>query len=85
MCQLIIFHVYFVTSWVMHATICNHVAALLFCIEHHVYDKLPTEKSKTSLPMEWNQPSRKAVIPAHAKEMTFIKPSHVDLEQRILN
>ena len=36
--------------------VCNYVAALLFYIEHHNGDdKLPTETSKTSKPMTWNQ------------------------------
>ena len=84
--SILFFMCYFVTAWVRHATMCNHVAALCFFIENHVHDdKLPTEKSKTSLSMNWNQPSQKAVTPAHAKEMTFIKPSHVDLEQRVPN
>ena len=82
-CVNIVFHVLFCYSL---GQACNHVAALLFFIESHVHDdKLPTEKSKTSLSMKWNQPSQKAVTPARAKEMTFIKPSHVDLEQRVPN
>ena len=34
---------------------------------------------KTSLPMKWNQPPRKAVASATANEMTFVKPSHGDV------
>lgn len=44
-------------------------------------DELPTEKSKTSLPMKWNQPPKKTVAPACANDMTFIKPSHGDAPQ----
>lgn len=58
---------------------CNHVAALLFYLEHHAHDdELPTEKSRTSMPMKWNQPPRKTVAPGRANDMTFVKPSHGD-------
>jgi len=58
---------------------CNHIAALLFYIEHHAHDdELPTEKSQTSLPMKWNQPPKKIVAPDCASNMNFIKPSHGD-------
>ena len=58
---------------------CNHIAALLFYIEHHAHDaELPTEKSKTSKAMTWNQPPKKSITPACASSMTFIKPSHGD-------
>ena len=63
---------------------CNHVAALLFFIEHHVstrQDVLPTEVSKTSKPMAWNQPPKKEVDPARAKDINFVKPSHSDTKQ----
>ena len=54
---------------------------LLFFIEHHAgKEKLPTETSKTSRPMTWNQPPKKVVTPACANEMTFVKPSHTDLK-----
>lgn len=54
---------------------CNHIAALLFYIEHHAHDaKLPTEKSKTSKAMTWNQPPKKSIMPACTSSMTFIKP-----------
>ena len=70
------FMCYFITAWVRLAT----MWLLCFFIKHHVHDdELPTEKSKTSLPMKWNQPPRKAVTPACANEMTFIKPSHGDI------
>ena len=62
---------------------CNHVAALLFFIEHHAstkQDALATEVSKTSKPMAWNQPPKKEVNPARAKEIKFVKPSHGDLQ-----
>jgi len=43
---------------------CNHIAALLFYIEHHARDdELPTEKSRTSFPIKWNQPPKKTVAP----------------------
>ena len=61
---------------------CNHVAALLFFIEHHVHtgqDILATEVSKTSKPMAWNQPPKKEVNPARAKDINFVNPSHSDL------
>ena len=61
---------------------CNYVVAVLFFIEHYVHDdELPVEKSKTSLPMKWNQPPKKAVAPACANEMMFVKPSHGDVPQ----
>ena len=38
---------------------CNHVAALLFYNKYHDHcDELPTEKSRTFLPMKWNQPRK---------------------------
>ena len=55
---------------------CNHVAALLFFIEGHTHDnELPTEKSRTSLPMRWNQPPKKTKF---ANNMNFVKPSQGD-------
>ena len=58
---------------------CNHVAALLYYMEHHVHDdELPTEKSRISLPMKWNQPPKKTVAPDRAGKMNFVKPSHGD-------
>ena len=43
---------------------CNHIAALLVYIEYHAHDdELPTEKSRTSLSMRWNQPPKKTVAP----------------------
>ena len=58
---------------------CNHIAALLFYIDHHSKDaELPTENSKTSTAMTWNQPPKKVVTPARATSMTFVKPSHGD-------
>ena len=60
---------------------CNHIAALLFFIEHHAGDeRLPTELSKTSRPMSWNQPPKKEVTPFHAQDMTFVKPDHSNLK-----
>ena len=57
------------------------MAALLFFIEHHSgKEKLPTDTSKTSKPMTWNQPPKIEITPACAKEMTFVKPSHTDLK-----
>ena len=40
---------------------------------------LPTELSKTSQPMAWNQPAKK-VLPARAQEMNFVKPTHGDIK-----
>ena len=61
---------------------CNHVAALLFFIEHHAGDdRLPTEKSKTSKPMTWNQLPKKEVTPSRAEDIIFVKPSHSDLKE----
>ena len=58
---------------------CNYIAALLFYIENHAHDEeLPTDKSKTSKAMTWNQPPKKSVTPACASSMTFVKPSHGD-------
>ena len=39
------------------------------------------ELSKTSVPMKWNQPPKKAVNPACASDMTFVKPSHGDVPE----
>ena len=46
--------------------------------DHAHDDELPTEKSRTSLPMKWNQPPRKTVALDHANNMNFVKPSHGD-------
>jgi len=47
---------------------CNHIAALLFFIDDHVGDNLlPSEISKTSQPMKWNQPPKKEIAPAQAQ------------------
>ena len=46
--------------------VCNHVATLLFYLENARktrMEKLPNELSKTSQPMEWNQPTKKTVEP----------------------
>ena len=60
---------------------CNHVAALLFFIEHHAKnDELPSDTSKTSQPMKWNQPPKKSISPACANDMVFVKPSHGQVE-----
>ena len=60
---------------------CNHIAALLFCIESHAGDeKLPSEVSKTSKPMMWNQPPKKEISPARAQDMIFVKPTHSDVK-----
>ena len=48
--------------------------------EKHVGDnKLPTELSKTSQPMTWNQPSKKEILSARAQDTTFVKPAHSDV------
>ena len=58
---------------------CNHIAALLFYIEHHANDpELPTEISKTSKPMAWHQPPKKTIPPACANNIKFVKPCHGD-------
>ena len=45
---------------------------------------LPTDISKTSKPMTWNQPPKKTVTPDCSSSMQFVKPSHGDLPlQRI--
>ena len=54
---------------------CNHVAAH---IEYHAHDDLLAEKSKTSLPMKWNQPPKKTIAPDCANNMNFVKQSHGD-------
>ena len=52
---------------------CNHIAALLFFIEHHVDDEdLQTEILKTSKPMAWNQPPKNTVAP-QCSNMQFVK------------
>ena len=56
---------------------CNHIAALLFFIEHHSNaEDLPTEVSKTTKPMAWNQPPKKSVTPECSSNMRFVKPSY---------
>ena len=60
---------------------CSHIAALLFFLEKHAGDdKLPTELSKTSKPMTWNQPPKKEVLPARAQDVIFVKPVHSDVK-----
>ena len=60
---------------------CNHVAALLFFIEHNAMkDELPTDTS-TSQPMKWNQPPKKSILPACDNNMVFVRPSHGCLEE----
>ena len=57
------------------------MAALLFFIEHNAMkDELPTDTSRTSQPMKWNQPPKKSILPACANDMVFVKPSHGCLE-----
>ena len=61
---------------------CNHVAALLFFIEHHAgKEELPSDLSKTSKPMTWNQPPKKEINPARAEDMVFVKPTHSDVNR----
>ena len=58
---------------------CNHVAALLFYLEHHCrtgVNSLPTDLSRTSMPMHWHQAPRKVVNPAAIRDISFVKPSH---------
>ena len=66
---------------------CNHIAALLFFIDNYGIinaENLPTDLSKTSKPMAWNQPPKKTVTPECSSNMQFIKLSHGDLPlQRI--
>ena len=51
-------------------------------MDYHAKDvELPVELSKTSVPMKWNQPPKKAVNPACASDMTFVKPSHGDVHE----
>ena len=58
---------------------CNHVAAILFYIEYHAHDdELPTDKSRTSVAIRWNQPPKKTVAADRANNMNFVKPSHGD-------
>lgn len=55
------------------------MAALLFYLEHHCgtgVDSLPTDLSRTSMPMRWNQAPRKVVNPAAIRDICFVKPSH---------
>ena len=51
---------------------CNHIAALLFFSEHYVDEYLPTEISKTSKPMAWNQPPKKTVALECSSNMWFV-------------
>ena len=37
---------------------------------------LPSDLSKTSMPIQWNQAPRKVVQPAAVKDMKFVKASH---------
>ena len=83
-----VYYVKYLASYVILCRLgqaCNHIAALLFFIEHHVDDEyLPTEISKTSKPMAWNQPPKKTVAPKCSSNMWFVKPSHGDFPvQRI--
>ena len=76
--------VYYLFSSCSLGQACSHVAALLFYIEHKVTtgeDVLPTELSKTSKAMTWNQPPKKEIAPACANDIKFVKPSHSDLKE----
>ena len=58
---------------------CNHIAALLFFIEHHANNlELPSEVSKTSKAMAWHQPPKKVTSPDCTSNMKFVKPRHGD-------
>lgn len=59
---------------------CNHIAPLLFFIERYANNNedLPTETSKTSKPMAWNQPPKKTVASECSSETRFVKPCHSD-------
>ena len=48
-------------------------------VEHHANDEdLPTEISKMSKPMAWNQPPKKFIVAECSSNMRFVKPSHGD-------
>ena len=56
---------------------CNHIAALLFFLEHHSgNDALPSEMSKTLKAMEWNKPPKKVVEAGRVQDIAFVKPAH---------
>lgn len=38
--------------------------------------ELPEEKSKTSVPMQWNQPPKKTVTPQPLRDLDIVKPAH---------
>ena len=55
------------------------MAALFFYLEHPCKtgaDSLPTDLSKTSMPMHWHQAPRKVVTPAAISDICFVKPRH---------
>ena len=67
---------------------CNHIAALLFFIDYYANisaEYLPTDLSKMSKPMAWNQPPKKTVTPECSSNMQFVKPSHGDLSLQIIS
>ena len=54
----------------------------MFYIEHYAsHDELPYDLSKTSKAMTWNQPPKKEIKPARAKDIEFVKPSHGDIDE----
>ena len=60
---------------------CNHIAALLFYIEHYTsHDELPYDLLETSKAITWNQPPKEEIMPAQAKDVVFVKPSHGDIK-----
>ena len=56
----------------------DYIHSILQFADHVGDDKLPSEVSKTSQPMKWNQPPKKEIAPARAQDIVFIKPSHTD-------
>ena len=63
---------------------CNHIAALLFFIDTMFGDdKLPSEVSKTSQPVKWNQLPKREIAPAQTQDIVFIKPSYTDSKKPI--
>lgn len=58
------------------------MAALVFFIGYYAGDeKLPTELSRMSQQMKWNQPPKKEIARARAQDMTFVKPAHSDTKK----
>ena len=63
---------------------CNHIAAALFALEDAVKrgrSELPIQPSRTSLPMQWNQPPKKVIQATPLQDIQFVKAAYGKVSQ----